>query len=87
MDPSVLTARLASVAEQLGIDVRFERMEEGRGGLFTLRGERRIVVNDLLPEEEKAEVLAEVLARFDLENVFLLPQVRDAIERYRRHRG
>lgn len=87
MDPPVLTAKLASLAQHLGIGVRFERMEEGRGGLFTLRGRQEILVNECLSEGEKAEVLAEALATFDLGSVYLLPGVREAIERYRPRSG
>ncbi|MEW6356909.1 MAG: hypothetical protein AB1696_11310 [Planctomycetota bacterium] len=86
MDPPVLTAKLASLAEHLGISVRFVRMEEGRGGIFALRGRQEILVNDCLPEWEKADVLAEILATFDLGNIYLLPGVREAIERYRPRR-
>jgi hypothetical protein len=81
MNPSTLTSRLVSVAECLGIEVRFEEIEEGRGGLFELRGNQAILVNEALPEEEKAEVLAEALSSFDLDEIFVLPEIREFIER------
>lgn len=79
MDFSDLVSRLTSVAEHLGLDVRFERMEEQKGGMFRLRGKRAILVNEALPDEEKADVLGHALSGFDLNKLYLLPEVRDYI--------
>ena len=83
-DQGLLTA-LESLAEQLKIPVRYAAMatEElpGRGGLCVLNGERRIIIERTLSTREKARLLAAGLAQFDFEHVFLLPAVREAIER------
>lgn len=79
-----LLARLEGLAEQLEIPVRYASVatEElaGRGGLCVLRGQRRIIIERTLGCREKARLLARGLAQFDLEGVFVLPAVRQAIE-------
>ena len=83
MDASALITKLVSLAEGLGIEVRFDRMEEQKGGLFKLRGKQVILVNEALPEEEKAAILAGSLSAFDLSAVYVLPEVRNFIEKSR----
>jgi len=83
-DLALLTA-LEGLAEQLRIPVTYARLatEElpGRGGMCVIHGDRRIIIEDTLTIREKAQLLAGGLAQFDLEDVFLLPAVREAIER------
>lgn len=84
MQAEELLSRLEGLADQLRIPVRYASLatEEltGRGGLCILRGERRIIIERTLGYREKAHLLATGLAQFDLEGVFLLPAVREAIE-------
>jgi hypothetical protein len=79
-----LLSRLEGLAEQLEIPVRYASLatEElpGRGGLCVLRGQRRIIIERTLGCREKTRLLARGLAQFDLEGVFVLPAVRQAIE-------
>ena len=85
-DQGLLTA-LETLAEQLKIPVTYAAMatEElpGRGGLCVLHGERRIIIERTLLTREKAHLLAAGLAQFDFEDIYLLPAVREAIERAR----
>ncbi|MGE5848907.1 MAG: hypothetical protein ACM362_02125 [Candidatus Methylomirabilota bacterium] len=87
MDDGALLQELEGLAEQLKIPVSYAVMatEElpGRGGLCVLRGERRIIIERALPTREKAHLLAAGLAQFDFEDIYLLPAVREAIERAR----
>lgn len=79
-----LLSKLEALAEQLEIPVRYASLatEEltGRGGLCVLRGERQIIIERTLGDRDKARLLATGLTHFDLEGVFLLPAVRQAIE-------
>jgi hypothetical protein len=80
----LLTA-LEALAERLRIPVTYAALatEElpGRGGMCVIRGERRIIIEQSLGTGEKARLLAAGLAQFDFEDFFLLPAVRQAIER------
>jgi len=84
MQSAELLSRLEGLAEQLKIPVRYAALSteefSGRGGLCVLRGERRIIIERTLGCREKARLLATGLAQFDLEGVFVLPAVREAIE-------
>ena len=79
---------LEGLAEQLQIPVDYVDLatEElaGRGGLCVLRGERRIIIERTLNFREKTRLLAAGLAKFDLEGVYLLPAVRQALEEAKR---
>jgi len=85
-DQGLLTA-LEAAAEQMKIPVAYAALATedlpGRGGLCVLHGERRIIIERTLSVREKARLLAAGLAQFDLEDIYLLPIVREAIERSR----
>lgn len=87
MSPELLLAALEHIADQLEIPVTYAAIatEElpGHGGLCVLRGERRIIIERGLVVKEKVRLLATGLGEFDLENVYIAPQVREAIERTR----
>ncbi len=87
MDARELLTALEGLAELLQIPVTYATLatEEltGRGGLCVVHGERRIIIERTLTAREKARLLATGLAQFDLEDVFLLPAVRQAIEETR----
>ena len=84
MHDQVMLSLLEGLAEQLQIPVGYADLatEElpGRGGLCVLRGERRIIIERTLGVHQKARLLAAGLAQFDLEGVFVLPAVRQALE-------
>ena len=88
MDDPRLLSLLEGLAEDLQIPVSYADLatEElpGRGGLCVLRGERRLIIERTLDAREKARLLSAGLAQFDLEGVFLLPAVRQALEEARR---
>ena len=90
MDDGALLQALEGVAEQMKIPVAYAALatEElpGRGGLCVLHGERRIIIERTLPILEKAHLLAAGLSQFDFEDIFLLPAVREAIERNKSRR-
>lgn len=60
------------------------RTEEGnfRGGACVLREERVVFLNRRMTMEERAELLAKVLAGEDIEGLYLLPEVRRYVERF-----
>ena len=89
MSPELLLSALEHLADQLEIPVAYAAIatEElaGHGGLCVLRGERRIIIERGLGVREKVRLLATGLGEFDLENVYIPPQVREVIERIRDH--
>ena len=83
---------LAFAARKVGIEVRTEPFDPavperqgGRGGLCTVRGERLILVDARAPLPDRIAMIAEALARVDLDSVFLPPIVRATIGAYGHH--
>ncbi len=68
MKPRHLLKEFEQVATQLNLSVRtqaFRGALSGPGGLCKLRGERVVLLNSRSHEDERALVLAEVLAAMD----------------------
>jgi hypothetical protein len=82
MKPDQLTEALEQAAAQLGVRVRYETMTgetAGSAGLCKVKGEWCVIIDRKTPPAERAAVLVESLAGFDTENIFLPPEVRDAL--------
>ncbi len=80
-----LVESLEEVAASLGVKVNYEKIRkmtarQPRGGLCIVKGEPRIIVHRPLNASEKVQVLIESLQGYDLENVFMPPEVRQALE-------
>jgi len=77
----LLLMALETVADRLGIEIRYETCE-GRGGMCTLRGQRVFIIDERKTVRDRAEVIARGLAELDLEAIYVPPAVRQAIERH-----
>ena len=85
MDLSRRLDALLELAEQLGIDVRAETMGGSGGGLCRLRGRQVLFVDtaaDLATRYDRT--LAAMAGLEGLDSHYLLPEVRQDIERQRR---
>lgn len=79
-ESATLVEDLECLLDELGIRITRDRRVEGRGGLCTVHGERRLILNSRLPTSDEAEVILEELAHLDLSGVYLAPALRDLIE-------
>lgn len=80
---SALLQHLEEIAAVLRIDIRYENLESeefsiASGGCKVL-GRNIIIVDSRRPLRERMGILARELAGFDLENIYILPQVREFI--------
>ncbi|MBN2581570.1 MAG: hypothetical protein JXL80_00770 [Planctomycetes bacterium] len=86
-----LVDELCLLAEHVGLTVRRENLDGAAGGLCRLKGRMVLLVDPSLPADQQAEVLASALVEADraataegraarLEEVYVLPQVRQYIE-------
>lgn len=82
MTPELLHQALMEAADSLGWEVR-ETALPGDGGLVELKGKRIVFVPKETSAALKSRALARALAKADTESVYLLPAVREAIERER----
>jgi hypothetical protein len=74
-----LVEALEEAVRRLGVRVRRER-GPFRGGHCTVDGEPVVVLNRLHPPEAHLVTLAETLRGLPVEEVYLRPAVRDALE-------
>jgi hypothetical protein len=88
MDPSLpdafLLQELESLAARLEIDVRYESLADDEltihsGGCKVL-DRKLIIIDKNQPIAERAYLLARELSRYELEDFYLLPRVREFIQ-------
>ena len=82
MDNITLFKEFEDLAERMSIHVRYGKLD-GEGGLCRYRGIYHIVINRRLDTDGRINLLGRAFSGFSLENVFLIPAVREAIDRNR----
>ena len=84
MDDDALLSHLEALAHQLGIDLRYEPLEDelfsSSGGLCRIKDRYVILLNARRPTGEKILILAKALRRFDLSDAYLKPAVRELLD-------
>jgi hypothetical protein len=84
MKPEHMTEALEAAAKQLGVGVRYDALAvggvSGSGGLCKVKGAWWVIIDKKASPSERASVLAEALASFDTDAVFLPPKVREAVQ-------
>jgi hypothetical protein len=88
MDVNKRLAALLELADRLGVLVRAEPLGGEGGGLCTLRG-RRVLFVDVQadPDTQYDKTLAALAGLGDLDNQYILPEIRDALEERRNKEG
>ncbi|MFZ5433738.1 MAG: hypothetical protein ACOZB3_08200 [Calditrichota bacterium] len=76
-----LVPLLVEAARKSGFTVR---TEEGnfRGGQCWFADQRLIILNRRMSMEERADLLAKILATEDIESLYVVPEIRGFIEKY-----
>jgi hypothetical protein len=70
---------LESVAQQLGVRLRYEK-GDFEGGFCVLREQKLLVVNKRLPDARRASSVAVGLAQYGIDETFIKPTLRQYIE-------
>ena len=82
-DDSVLNI-LEETAEMLAIKLDYEDLRKGvvntDGGIFTLKGDKRILIHKGLGVKEKVHMLTSILSGLDTDGVHIPPAVRKKLE-------
>jgi hypothetical protein len=84
MKAEQMLEELERAAEKVGVRVSYEALAAdtiGQGGLCKVKGEWRAIIDRHATAGEKVSLLAQLLAGFDLEAVFLSPQVRELVQK------
>jgi hypothetical protein len=84
MDPHRIVELLTELAEKLGIECRVAPLGGSGGALCTIKGRQVLFVDAEADVSQQADALGSAFAAMDLENVFLVPQLRQFLEDCRR---
>jgi hypothetical protein len=81
---TALLQHLEGLAAQLGIEVRYENLADDEvtihSGGCKLLDRNLILIDRQQPPAQSARVLARELSRYELENLYILPRVREFIQ-------
>ena len=80
---SILLERLEDLAMRLNITVSYEKGLTISGGFCRVKDQKMILINKNLPLSEKIELIAGALTHFPLEDLYILPEVREYLEWYK----
>ena len=86
MDMEVALKELEALAEKLSVTVVYDHFTGegmGPGGLCKVKGTWRVIIERKASPSEKVSVLARALGRFELEEHYVSPDVREILERHR----
>ncbi|MEW6666398.1 MAG: hypothetical protein AB1512_14405 [Thermodesulfobacteriota bacterium] len=87
MDEHKILEQLEEVARGLGMEIRYETLKGessfSPGGLCRLQGNYLLIINSRASTGEKIRAMAQAVNRFDLSRVYLLPGLRELLDRLR----
>ena len=87
MDDQFIIGQLEELIERFGIQIRYEPMHQDEesiklvGGLCRLKGENVLIINSKAAVSDKMKALAEAVRHFDIDQIYILPAVRDFLEK------
>jgi hypothetical protein len=79
MKEEEILSGLEKILESLRIDLRYEKGDFS-GGYCVLKDRPMMIVQNNLSTPQKIKILARELAQMDLQNVFLVPALREVID-------
>lgn len=87
MTDTQLLQEFEALAERLDIQVTYANLGGGNGGLCVVKGERRFILNRGPDVRTHVEIFARDFARLPLDDVYIMPVVRERIDAVRSTRG
>ena len=85
MKSTQLYQHLKETAEKVDITVSEQNLRatgvNARSGLCTVKGRQLFIMDKHLPVRQKVEVLAECLRQMPLDDIYLVPAIRNYLER------
>ncbi|MGD2100484.1 MAG: hypothetical protein PVG35_23155 [Desulfobacterales bacterium] len=86
MKPEQFYQELINLAERLQITVSEQNLKTSgfkvKSGFCRVRGQNMVVVDKHKSISKKIQILAEVLAKIPHEDLYILPAVRELLEKY-----
>ena len=88
MEPYKVLEHLEGLARKLGVEVVYQRLGTDEyatgGGLCKVKGTYKVFLDRSEPIERRIQILARALSSFDRDDVYVLPFVREILERVQR---
>jgi hypothetical protein len=85
MNESTILQHLETIAEKLHLKVNYENLRKlhifSKGGFYRLQEDRIVLIESTLNLSEKIDILADALAHYDLEDIYMPPAVRKILDR------
>jgi hypothetical protein len=85
LNDQALLNQLEELAERAAIAVRYENItgedSPGSGGLCRIQGRYVLIVHSRATPKEKIRVIAKALRQFDFSEVYVIPALRELLER------
>ena len=78
MNEESVLQELENISTKLGVIVRYE-LGDFVGGLCRIDNAKFIIVNKKLPLSKKINVIAREISNLDIEDIFILPAVKEII--------
>jgi len=89
MEPEKIYQYLEDLAEKLGISIRYEDLSGSqcmaKSGLCRIKGRYFYIMDTSRDLTEKIGLLAQCLGQMDLEGIYVVPAIRELLERSRPH--
>jgi len=85
MDDYMALSQLEGLTDKLGIPIRYEKIEDeltGTGGLCRIEGNYILIIHSKAGVKEKIQIMIEALKRFDLNDIYVRPALRELLEEY-----
>lgn len=86
MKEEEILSGLESLIATLGVQLRYEKGDFS-GGLCILKDKRMLIINSALAPPQRIKVLASELSQMNLENVFMVPALRQVIDEVGKEKG
>ena len=89
MDDLIIMGQLEALAVTFGLQIRYEpiRIDDDLpnvlGGVCRLKGDNVIILNSNATLRDKINTLAGAVKNFDLDRVYILPVIRELLEKAR----
>jgi len=86
MDEDTIIEQLEELIKSFGVQIRREPMKQDEdlvkvvGGLCLLRGEYVLIINSKATTMDRIKTLATAVKHFDLDQIYLLPALREILD-------
>jgi hypothetical protein len=79
MKENEILGHFEELTQNLSIDLRYEKGDFS-GGLCRVDDKQIMIINKKLSDDQKIKVLASAIAQLNLDNIYILPAIREIIE-------